>query len=395
MEYFIDVAAESINKNGEVLCGDKVEIVPKEDGMIIVLADGLGSGVKANILSTLTSKIAATMMKQGADIRETIDTITHTLPVCSQRKLAYSTFTIVDIHNDGRVYVAEYDNPPFFLIKNNKVCEIDKVETKMNDRLILESHFHLQEGDTLVIVSDGVIHAGIGATLKLGWQWNNISKYLNTLIKKEKLARDINQKILEIAKRLYRSKPGDDTTAVVIKLMKKETANIFTGPPKAAKDDDMIVKKLLDSDGKKIICGGTAATIVSRILKEKMDVDINTMTKEIPPIAKMKGIDLVTEGVLTLSKTADNIKKYIEYISSGRTDDELENIMKEQNGASQLSRLLIRDCTHINFFVGKAVNSAHQNPNLPIDLSIKLKVVEEIVNLLRNMGKISKITYID
>lgn len=396
MSYFIDVAARSINKNGEVLCGDKFEIVPTEQGIIIVLADGLGSGVKASILSTLTSKIAATMMKQGAGINETVDTIVHTLPVCNVRKLAYSTFTIIDINNDGKVYVAEYDNPPFFLINKNKPAKINKISSTINDKVVLESYFHIEEGDTLVAVSDGVIHAGIGATLRLGWRWQNIFKYLNIMVKKEKWASDICANIINIANKLYKSKPGDDTTAVVINIKKKVEVDIFTGPPKDTSDDEWIVRKLLKCRGKKVVCGGTAAKIVSRVLHENIDVDISTMTREIPPIAKIKGIDLVTEGVLTLSKTVEYIKTYLQNIDKDLVGDEEKELFYDNNdGASQLARLLIEECTHINFWVGKAVNSAHQNPNLPIDLSIKLKVVEEIAKLLGEIGKIVKTTYID
>jgi stage II sporulation SpoE-like protein len=349
----------------------------------------LGSGVKANIFSTLTSKIAATMMLEGVGIDETVDTIVHTLPVCNVRKIAYSTFTIIYIHNDGKVYTAEYDNPPFFVIKKNRKSDIKKRTTTINGKKVLESNFQVQDGDTIVVTSDGVIHAGIGESLSMGWQWKNVDKYLNYAAKKELYSKDLCRNIINVCNFFYNSKPGDDTTIVAIKVKKKKTINIFTGPPKDKNLDECIVRRLMNCEGLKVVCGGTAATIVSRELNKKIYIDLNTMTKEIPPVASIEGVHLVTEGVLTLSYTLEKLKKY-SIIHKKDNSGELSN-----DAASKLTQLLVGDCTHVVFLVGKAVNSAHQNPNLPFDLSIKLKIVEEIVDRLNQMGKMAEISYID
>ncbi len=390
MEYFIDIAYDSINKYGEELCGDKVEIKNSDDNIIIVLADGLGSGVKANILATLTAKIAATMLKEGSTISETVDTIIHTLPVCKVRKLAYSTFTIINIYKNNMVYIIECDNPPLFFMRNNKIVNKYKKSRNINGKIIKESRFQLKEGDILTVVSDGVVHAGIGGILNLGWQWENIAEYLEKIAKEQRSAKHISKSLVNACKNLYMNKPGDDTTVVSVKIRKPEIINIFTGPPKDPQKDKYVIKEFMENKGKKIVCGGTAAKIVSRELGEELITSIKYIDKEVPPTAEIKGIDLVTEGVLTLSKTLEKINGFLDSYNDEYT---IYNIQKE-DGSSKLAKLLIEECTHINLWVGKAINPAHQNPDFPMEFSIKLKIIEELIDSMKKLGKKINIKYV-
>ena len=115
-----DIGYKSINHVGEQLCGDHVDIVePDENSTVIVLSDGLGSGVKASILSTLTSKIISTMLAEGLPLEECVSTIAATLPVCSVRGVAYSTFTIIHIKNNETAEIIQYDNPQVVVIRDD------------------------------------------------------------------------------------------------------------------------------------------------------------------------------------------------------------------------------------------------------------------------------------
>lgn len=382
MSLFVEVAFHSLNKYGEELCGDMVEVIRLSDCTIIVLADGLGSGVKANILSTLTSKIAATMLKEGANIYDTVDTIVNTLPVCKIRNVAYSTFTLIKIFNDGRAYIAEYDSPPLFIIRNNKYLELNKKEIIINDKKVLESKITLQPGDLLTAVSDGVIHAGLGEMLNLGWQWDNVLDYLERRSTQNVSAQFIAKDLLEVCWNLYDGKPGDDTTVVSIGIKKPVYVDLFTGPPKDKSNDKYVIEQLMKGTGKKVICGGTAANIAERELNKKLEVNLNFINNNLPPTATMEGIDLITEGVLTLSAALDLMKSYVKpfYKSENTTID------LDEDAASQLVKILM-ECTHLNIWVGNAMNPAHQNPNLPVDLSIKLNLVEELCNYMKKLGK--------
>lgn len=389
-QYYLDISTKSMNKFGEELCGDNVEIANITDGKIIVLSDGLGSGVKANILGTLTSKIAVTMLKEGASIDDTIDTIINTLPECHVRKLAYSTFTIVKIKNNGEVYMVEYDNPPVFFFRNKRQCDIRREQRLVNGKAIYESRFFMNENDVLILISDGVVHAGVGGLLNLGWEWNHISKYLTNLICEEPLSQSITEQLLDTCKDLYNNKPGDDTTVLTLKIRREERIGIFTGPPRNPELDKVLIDLIKNFNGKKIICGGTTANIVSKAFHTNVDIDLNSYTTDVPPMGTMKGVDLVTEGLLTLNKVKDILRDY----HSNKTYALTQQLKKGADGASKLASILINEGTYIALYVGQAVNPAHQNPSFPMEFNMKIKIVKEIKRLLEALGKSVDIVYL-
>lgn len=388
--YYIDIAHCSVNKYGEELCGDHVETIKTENGMIVVLSDGLGSGVKANILATLTSKIAITMLKGGASIEDTIVTITNTLPECQVRKLAYSTFTIVEIQNTGEVYMVEYDNPPIFFYRRAKPFPIYKEERQINGKTIYESNFRMEQGDLLTIVSDGVVHAGVGMTLNLGWQWEHIDEYLQDLIRVEEETDSVSRSLLSVCENLYDGRPGDDTTVVTVQLKPIKYLDLFTGPPRNKENDKQMIKQLKNAKGKVVLCGGTTANIVSRELNEPIRIDLSHYTKKVPPIGYMEGTELVTEGLLTLNAAKDILDECIKKKIKGEVVEKI----RQKDGASRLARILVEDSTHIHIWLGQAINPAHQNPDFPEDFNLKNKVVTDIVRQLKVLGKDVEVTYI-
>lgn len=389
MSVFIETSNESLFKYGEELCGDKVAIVRKGDVTTIVLADGLGSGVKANILSTLTSKIAATMLSEGADIYETVETIASTLPVCGERGLAYCTFTILRVNTAGEAHMVEFDNPQAIILRDGKEVPVEKTEIEIGDKKILESRFPMQEGDMCVAFSDGAIHAGVGHTLNFGWQRDNIVDYACRAYRAGMPARAMTKLLLSACNSLYENKPGDDTTFVTTKIRHACPAHIMVGPPVDPARDRELVDRLLSVDGFKVVCGGTTSQIVSRVSGRELRVKLDYKAADVPPTGTIEGIDLVTEGVVTLARTREIMERYM---SEESDMEELFDLFKD-DGASRLAKLLLEDCTSVHFIVGRAANPAHQNPDLPIDLSLKLRMVKDIAKVLRQMGKDVELEY--
>lgn len=383
-----EIGYKSINHYGEELCGDHIDVATEgENSTVIVLADGLGSGVKASILSTLTSKIISTMMSAGLPVEECVSTIAATLPVCSQRGVAYSTFTIIHLINNRTADIIQYDNPQVLLIRDGSNYDYPKTEMNIDGKKILKSSLTLKEGDVFIAMSDGCPHAGIGNSYNFGWKLEDIAGYMEALVAGEYTAKNLSTMLVDECDRLYAKSPGDDTTACVVKIRKREPMNILFGPPSNRDDVGRMMSLFFSKEGKHIVCGGTTSSIAAKYLGKQVRVSLNFDASGLPPIAYIDGVDLVTEGVITMNKVIEYAKDYL-------GENELyEHWNFKKDGASLISRLLFEEATDINFFVGKAINPAHQNPDLPINFNIKMNLVGELCDCLKKMGKRVKVSY--
>ncbi len=389
MNVSIDASYKSLNKHHEELCGDKVELLKTDDSNIMILADGMGSGVKANILATLTSKILGTMFLNGAGIDECVETIAKTLPVCQVRQVAYSTFSILQIFHDGEAYLVEFDNPSCVFIRDGRLLEIPYKERVLENKTIREYRFQVQLNDCFILMSDGVIHAGVGQLLNFGWTWKSMADYALKAVGETLSASRLATTLTKACDDLYMQIPGDDTTVAVARIIDTKIINLLTGPPLNKADDAYLIHEFMKNSTKKIICGGTSANIASKILDKPIKTSLNYTDPSLPPIAWIEDIDLVTEGVLTLSRALVLMKHYVE----GNVDEFFFEELDKDNGGSKVAKLIIEDCTMLNLFVGKAINEAHQNPGLPFDLSIRMHLVEQIRDTAIKMGKEVTVKY--
>lgn len=384
----VDIGYKSINHVGEQLCGDHVDIVEQGDNsQVIVLADGLGSGVKASILSTLTSKIISTMMAEGLSLEDCVETIAATLPICSVRGVAYSTFTIVHIVENETAEIIEFDNPQVIALREGSNYLYHRTEMNIGGKRIYKSVIPLKDNDVFVLMSDGCPHAGLGTQFNFGWKRDEIINFLLPHVYVGYTAKTLSTILVDECNRLYGGKPGDDTTACVLKVRKREPMNLLFGPPSNPDDATRMMSLFFSKEGKHIVCGGTTSSIAAKYLGKKVIPTLNFVRSDVPPIAEIEGVDLVTEGVITINKV-------VEYANDALKNNELyETWSFGKDGASLICRLLLEEATDINFFVGRAVNPAHQNPDLPINFNIKMNLVEELSKCLRQMGKKVKVSY--
>ena len=390
MSVSIDVAWKSLNKHQEELCGDKVEVLKTEDSDIVILADGMGSGVKANILATLTSKILGTMLNEGAKIESCVETIAKTLPICKERKVAYATFSILQIFHNGKAYLAEFDNPSCVFIRDGHIVDYPYEVREISGKKIHEYRFAVKKNDCFVLMSDGVIYAGAGSILNLqGWTWEAMAEYTLKCTKKTLSASRLAVMLSQACEELYEDKPGDDTTVAVARVIERRVVNIFTGPPKNKEDDELLMHEFMNAEGKKVVAGGTSANIAARILGREITTKVDSRNPDVPPMAEIEGIDLVTEGVLTLSRSLKLLRKYL----SDEFDAEFFDELDANNGASRLAKLLIEECTELNLIVGTAVNEAHKESGLNFDLSMRQNLVDQLIRTAEEMGKHVRVKY--
>lgn len=385
-----DIGYVCLNKCGEQLCGDRVEIVEQGDNAtVVVLADGLGSGVKANILSTLTAKIISTMMANDMSIEDCVSTIAATLPVCDIRKVAYSTFTIIRIAGSNlEAELIQYDNPHIIFLRDGKHVDYPEICEMIDGKAIYKTKLKLREGDAFIAMSDGAIHAGVGQSLNFGWQREQIMEFMETVYDPAFTAKTLSAMLVNECSRLYGGEPGDDTSACTVKIRRREPMNLMIGPPADPKDVNKMMALFFSKEGKHIVCGGTTSPLAAEFLHEPLDVSMPTyIDPEIPPTAKIKGVDLVTEGVITISRVLEYARDYL------KDNERYTDWSYKKDGASSIARMLFEEATDINFYVGRAVNPAHQNPNLPIGFNIKMRLIEELSECLKNMGKKIKVSY--
>lgn len=378
---YFEIEHKTLHKEGQQICGDVVmhKRIPEENRTIVVLSDGLGSGVKANILATMTASMLINFTKVNTSIMHTVKTIMKSLPVDSVRQISYATFTLLDIQDDGRVKMVEFGNPSAIVLRDKKTLSLIKsemfVEAKSfaSPQRIFTSDFRLKKGDLVIICSDGVSQSGLGNTsLPKGWQEPLIKKYIQDYLKTKKgvTARDVRDAILRKAMLNDENELKDDTSCCVVYMREPRKMMVVTGPPYERQNDEILALKLLRFDGAKAICGGSTAQIIAREWKQELKAVPLRHTSGMPAKSLLSGVDLVTEGILTIGKLQSLLEK----------TDTLETEI--ESPAAELARLFSEN-DDISFVVGTRVNEAHQDPTLPVELEIRRNVVKRIAQLLR------------
>ena len=377
----------SVNHVGEQLCGDNVRVVEPDDRtQILVLADGMGSGVKANILSILTATMMSTMITHNIDFDECVKTIIETLPICSERQVAYSTFTVIQIRDGYKLQIYNYDNPSPFLIRDGKSLPIEYAVSAVSDKRIEHCSFNARIGDCIVMMSDGCIHAGMGVTLNFGWELPQIMEFMQANYHEGASAKALATTLVDRCNALYGYQPGDDTTSAVVRIRERKQVSLMFGPP-VKKEDDMRMSSLFFAkEGKHIVAGGTTANIAARYLGREVLPDNVNMDETIPPMSIIEGVDLVTEGMVTLQRVHEYA---LDYLGENKKYFDWNYSL---DGASLIASALFEEATDINFFVGCAVNAAYQDDDA-YGYRLKMRLVDQLVDCLEKMHKSVKVSY--
>ena len=371
----------SLNKKKEKICGDYYTVITDQDSTVLVLSDGLGSGVKANILATLTAQMLSIMIARNMDIQTAVKAVADTLPICSVRNLAYATFTVL-VAKGEEICLLQYDNPDAILLRNGKSIDYRRDIQMFGEKEIHQSYFQFQEGDMLILMSDGVTNAGMGKTTYGGWGREEVVKFCEQRWREEISAQEMASAIGNAGLDLNLDETDDDLTVLV---MKKKTVNIMVGPPADREDDRSYFETFFQKEGMHVVCGGTTAKLVADYLHTKVINIPDSGSEDVPAMSEIKGIDLVTEGLLTLQK----LMEYYEDFSEDRLY--FNRLIKKKDGAAELFRILFTEATEINFFFGNALNENYTA--LHIDREKKKELALELIDNLEAEGKKVKICF--
>jgi hypothetical protein len=387
--FFIEINSQQRNYDGERISGDVFlyRYIKEEDRVISVLSDGMGHGVKANILATLTATMALNFTREHKEVDRIAEIIMNTLPVCSERKISYSTFTIVDIESSGRATILEYDNPSCVILRGNQIFDpswkkVVLEKGKNSGKVLKTCSFMPEKEDRIIFCSDGVSQSGMGSeSFPFGWERENISTYAASLVSNEASISAIMLagKIVTMAHKNDNYKARDDISCATIYFREPRKLIICTGPPYEKDKDKELAAKVMAYKGKVILCGGTTADIIARELNRTIIDELIFEDPELPPESFMEGIDLVTEGILTLQKVNEILKIY-------------NNSVKLGKGPADKIVRLIMESDEIHFIIGTRINIAHQDPSLPVELEIRRTVVKRIARLLEEKW-LKKVTF--
>ena len=383
---FIEMEGAQFTKTGQAACGDDMRFltVEKENRHLAALSDGLGSGVKAHVLATMTTSMAIKFLESNVPTLEAAEIIMDSLPVCEVRKIGYATFSLFDFRLGGRAQVTEMGNPGYIHLRGTEEIAPLRDETVVSahwpDREVRECEADFRPGDRIIMCSDGVTQAGLGQRrdMKFGWRRSGVLAFARRKVEAEPgiSAKDLSEAIAREALNLAPGGCKDDISCVVAYLRRPRVMRVLTGPPYHREHDADYARQALLGVDHTVVCGGTTANILERELGVKVRVSLADMRSSggLPPAGTMDGVGIATEGILTLSRVLSALE---EMRAPGREPAAVKAI---------LERMMRHD--RIEFVIGTKVNESHQDPGIPQDLELRRSVVRRMAQALeRNYRK--------
>lgn len=381
-DYHIEIDVQQKRPKGEIACGDVFQssIIREEGRTILVLSDGIGHGIKASVLATLTATMALKYTKLHTQPQVAAKIIMETLPKSSDGKESYATFTIIELDNEGHVRIVNYDNPCILIVRNGVLAQPKEYELtikgeKNQGKVLRCREFIARKEDRIIFMSDGVPESGLGLSrFPVGWGMKSVEDFVLKQVNRmpDMSATKLARKVVNQAMMNDNFSVKDDTTCGVMYFREPRNFMLITGPPFYKIKDFDFVGRIQDFDGKKVICGGTTAEIIARELDLTVEIQHgNKNLDTLPPSANMKGFEMVTEGILTLGKVEEILENY-------DSDTRLQDSTPEE-----IVKLLLQHDI-IDIIVGTRINWAHQDPDQPLELELRKFVVKRIVKILIN-----------
>jgi len=371
----IDIQSIQSPKYRGSACGDVVGFERDKNSTTIVLSDGIGSGIKANIAANLCVSRILTLIRNGATLREAFTALVNTMNKAWGTDKPFAVFTLARILNNGDTTILSYEIPPPILISGRKAKILtDRIYT-IGKAVISETNCNIEKNDGLLLVSDGITQAGMGMGLLNGWETEGIVKYLNTKLIENTKLEALAEKIHSKARKLWGNSKGDDCTVLYAQYRNGVVINLITGPPASKNEDTKIVTDFFQSDGIKIVCGGSTAKMVARELRKPLHINTENQSIITPPSYEIPNINLVCEGVVTLNQVYNIL------------DEDISEVSNSSPVYALVEYLRLAD--RINFWIGDAKNIGESNIEFRQQgLLPRHKITALLVQKLKQMGKL-------
>lgn len=356
-------------------CGDIVVSEKNLEATTVIVCDGLGSGAKANVFATMCAARISELLKRGFSPLHAFSNVVNTMNKATEKDLPFAAFSLLRILNDGSATVLAYEMPPPILIAKGYSTVLNQEVQTIDERIVTESHCSLSNGEGILVVSDGITQAGIGKGLPYGWDIEGVNKYLNSQFRNDLRLADIPELVRQKAKEHWKDKPEDDCTATIVYARPGTQVNILTGAPDDQGKDRKMVRDFMSREGIKIVCGGTTAKIVARESGKKLEIEESFNDSITPPSYYIQGVDLVTEGAVTLNQLYNvwgvDLSK-----------------MNRKNPVTDLySAILSAD--RINLIVGRAINTATYDISYrQLHILPRNKIIPLLIEKIRQKGKL-------
>ncbi len=376
----VEVKAYQASKRKNLVCGDVYVEDRNEHSTTIILCDGLGSGIKANLAATMCATRLLELIRSDFSIRNAFASLVKTMEEARLKDFPYSVFSVVRILNDGVTSILSYEMPPPIFISGRFATVLPQRIFTVDNSIIGESNCFLKAKESILLVTDGITQAGLGKGMHKGWGSDNLNKYVNSLLTLGYNYDELPEKIEQKAEEIWKFRLEDDCTAIIAKGRKGKIINLFTGPPKDKALDKDLVEKFLNLDGLKIVCGATTGKIVSRITGKPFKMEENFTSNLAPLSYSIEGIDLVTEGAVTLNQVY-NI-----------WDADPATMEKDSPVTDLFSLLSVADKVHM--MLGQTENPANDDISFMQHGILKRnKIIPLLINKLKEDGKLVTTEY--
>lgn len=378
---YIEVTFAQAAKKVDGVCGDYIVTDRTSEATTTIVADGIGTGIKARVAAVMCASRLMELLRLGFSLREACRKIVDTMHQARTADIPFAAFAVCRVLVSGHATIMSYEIPGPILINNRLAAYLPKQRFfPFGHEMIAEVTCMLEYGDAVVLVSDGVSQAGLGSQYRMGWGMAGVCGFVNSCLARGINPKDVPPQVLGKVRDISHTGYGDDTTCLSLYCREARALNILTGPPLLKSRDAKVVNGFIKMPGLRVICGSTTSEMAGRVLNAPVKIKGLSDGYHNPPAYEIGGVDFATEGAVTLNQLYNIL-------------EEDPDCLAQDSSVSALSKLFHASDT-INFIVGTAVNPGHESLVFrQMGVFPRAVIVRLLEERLKKMGKVVNVEY--